>query len=165
MMEDVRRALYDAKDGKGRRDIKAQAVKYEEETLSHERVPDECFGLIVEILSVKELSTKPGVEDFLSNTYMDMKRLTSEQKEKLLDAASKHYGEYDRVEFCWVLCDLVARSYPQHVALNFFRQVSGTATHQGEEGVALGLDILGSASGQEPVLMKEIKAIIHKMSD
>jgi hypothetical protein len=140
-------------------------VKYEEVTLSHELVPDECIGLIIEILSVRELSSKPGMEDFLSNIYMDMKRLTSQQKKNLLSAASKHYGEYDRVEFCWVICDLVARSYPLDVALKFFRQVSNIATHQGEEGVALGLDILARASSREPNLMKEIEVIIHKMTD
>jgi hypothetical protein len=156
----MRRALYAATSGNSKKVIKEQVSKYEDETLSHELVPDECFALIIEILSTKELFFKPGIEAFLSNTYMDMERLTSVQKGELLGAASKHYNEYNRVEFCWVLCDLVARCYKQDVALQFFRGAFGGATYQGKEGVALGLDILARASGREPKLMKEIESIL-----
>ena len=159
-MENIRRALYEARGKGAGKILKTQASLYEDLTLAHELVPDECIDLIVEILSAKELSSKPGMEMFLVKTCSDMERLKESQRERLLSAVLAHYGEYDRVEFCWAICDLIARSYSQDVAIDLFRRVFPSATYQGKEGVALGLDIIARSSKRDPVLMKEIEKIL-----
>jgi|GEM_PF-3960564 len=161
-MENIKQALY-AITGKGaRKAIKEQGIIFERETLSHNEFPEECLDLIIEILSVKELFAKPGMDHFLLTVTTDMPRLTSNQKQKLLKAVCDHYHQYADMEMCWLLGDMIARSYDQSVAMQVFRNLFDSATDQGKEGIALGLDVLARQSKREPQLMKEIDAILKQ---
>ncbi|MBB6248264.1 hypothetical protein [Rhodanobacter sp. A1T4] len=159
-MNNIRLALYENKTTGAKKFLERQASLYEDETLAHALVPNECVALIVEIVSVKELFSKPGIEIFLVKTYSDMDRLTEEQKKEILDAAYSHFHEYEFVEFCWVLCDLIARCYSRAEAMHFFRKVFDTASAQGKKGVALGLDIIYRTSQRDPNLKNEISKIL-----
>lgn len=159
-MENLRQALYAATGKDAKKAIKDQAAIYEDITLSAEKFPDECLDLIIEILSVSELFTKPGIDIFLLKTSTDMYRLTGGQKQRLFDAICDHYGQYTDKDLCWLLGDLIARNYDRSTAMQAFRTLFNLATAQGKKGVALGLDVLAKQSKHDPQLMKEIEAIL-----
>lgn len=161
-MENIRQALYAAAGKGANKAIKEQAAAYEHITLSQEVFSDECLNLIVEILSVKELFSKPGIDAFLLKTSTDMYRLSTSQKQRLLDAICENYFQYTNMEMCWQLGDMIARSYDQATSMKAFQRLFESATDQGKEGIVLGLDILAKQSKRDPKLMKEIDAILKR---
>lgn len=134
---------------------------YEHIALSSEELPDECVDLVCEILATEELFTKPGIDIFLLKISTDMHRLSEQQKLKLLRAITENYERYSKLEMCWRLGDLIARSYDRTVALDVFRSLFRKASDQGKEGLALGMDILVRQSKQDPQLIKQIDKIVR----
>lgn len=160
-MENIKAALYEA-EGKGARKlIKELASSCEDFALAQEVFPEECMDLIVEILSEERLFTKSGIDVFLLKTSTDMYRLSEGQKARLLKAIFENYSRYADIDMCWLLGDLIARSYDRLTVLSTFRSLFSTATNQGKEGIALGLDVLARQSMQDAPLMKEIDEILH----
>lgn len=161
-MKDIKRALYEAAGKNTKKVIEEQASFFEDLALSSEGFPDYCVDVVIEVLSVRELHEKPGIEKFILNTSTDSHRLSGGQKHRLLDAAVHHYHEYTNQDFCWFLCDFIARSFDQESALSFFDRVFDSAREEGRKGVALGLDILARTSKLEPNLIRLIKAILNR---
>jgi hypothetical protein len=161
-MENIRQALY-AITGKGaRKAIKEQGVLFERETLSHNEFPEECLDLIIEILSTEALLNKPGIDHFIVTITTDMSRLMHSQKQKLLKVICNHYHRYTDMEICWLLGDMIARSYDRSIAMQTFRKLFDSSTDQGKEGIALGLDVLARQSNHDPQLMTEIHSILKQ---
>jgi hypothetical protein len=161
-MKDIKRALYEATGKSAKKIIREQASFFEDLALTSEDFPEYCVDIVVEVLSVRELHEKPGIEKFILNTVTDSHRLSDGQKYRLLDAAVHHYREYTNQDFCWLLCDFIARSFDQESALIFFDRVFDSASEEGKQGVALGLDILARSSKLESSLMQRIEAILGR---
>jgi len=161
-MDSIRQALYSATGPGASRIVKAQAAIYERITLSQEVFSDACLNLILEILSVEELFSKPGIEEFLLRISTGMYLLTANQKRQLLNVISANYSQYENIELCWLLGDMIARSWDQVTALQTFRRLFKSATDQGKEGIVLGLDIVAKHSKRDPFLMERIDAILKE---
>jgi len=161
-MKDIKRALYEAAGKNAKSLIEEQASFFEDLALSSEVFPEYCIDVVIEILSVRELHEKPGMEKFILNTATDAHRLSDDQKNRLLSAAIHHYHEYLSQNFCWLLCDFIARSFDRERALSFFDRVFDGSLKEGKQGVALGLDILARSSKLEPKLMQRIKGILNR---
>lgn len=159
-VESVRQALYAASQKGARKAIREQAMELQRITHSCATYPDACLDLIVEILAVNELFSKSGIDIFVLDMITTMYRLSDSQKQRLLQAISDHYSEYADEEMCTLLGDLVARNYDQSTAMQTFKALFNSATDQGKEGIALGLDILARDSKRDPRVMKEIQAIL-----
>jgi hypothetical protein len=161
-MKDIKRALYEAAGKNAKSLVEEQASFFEELALSSEGFPEYCVDVVVEVLSVRELHEKPGIDKFILNTSTDSHRLSDDQKHRLLEAAANHYHEYMNQDFCWLLCDFIARSFNQESALIFFDGVFDRAHKEGRQGVALGLDILARSAKLEPNLMRRIEVILRR---
>lgn len=161
-MKEVVSALH-AANGKGaRKSIAKQADIYENATLANEFFSEECLGFIVYLLSTEDLFNKPGIEIFIVKLATDMDIISDGQRKFLLDALGNNYHSYLNIELCWHLGDLVARHYDKGSAMRFFQQQFISATSQGKEGIALGLDILTRQSKRDPRVMKEVSRILSK---
>lgn len=161
-MKDIKRALYEAAGKDAKSIIEEQASFFEDLALSSEEFPEYCVDVMVEVLSVRELNEKPGIDKFILTTSTDSHRLSDAQKDRLLDAAAHHYHEYASQDFCWLLCDFVARSFDQERSLSFFDGVFDRAHKVGRQGVALGLDILARSAKLEPNLVQRIENILRR---
>ena len=165
-MEDVRRAIYEAKGRNSRSVIREQASHYvdfilEAENLSEGKgIPKPSFDLLIEILSVKELYEKPGVEDFMLGMAAGTNWLSISQKNMMYDAMLSNYGGYIREDFCWTICDFVARQFSFEKAFTFFKEVIDFATEDGKRGVYLGLDILYRYAKEYPDKEQRIASLL-----
>ncbi|WP_192558460.1 hypothetical protein [Pseudomonas allokribbensis] len=159
-MKEIKDALHAAAGKGARKVIAAQADIYENATLANEYFSDECLELITYILSTEDLFNKPGMHVFIVKIHTDMDILSDNQKQKLLDTVSLNYQRYNQTDLCWHLGDLIARCYDSNLAMNFFQHHFVSATPQGKEGIALGLDILARHSKRDPKIMKKIETIL-----
>ena len=160
-MNCIRQALYAAPETGGKKELKKQASDLESFTLACTEFPIEALNLIVEIISTKELFSKSGIDNFIVKLSTDMYRLSDDQKSILLTAICNKYSEYTELEWCWLLGDLIAGNYDASIAMQVFREIFPSATKEGKEGVALGLDVIYKQSGRDPKLEKEIKKILN----
>lgn len=170
-MKEIRRAIYDAK-GKGLRSIiKKQAYLYmdlilETENLSVETgIPQSIFDLLVEILSVKELYEKPGMDGFMVGMATDAVWLSADQKSLMYAAMLANYGGYGREEFCWTICDFIARQFPFEKAMDFFEAVSDSATDNGRQGIRLGLSVLSRYAGNDPGKERRMASLLTSIKN
>ncbi|MFJ4143423.1 hypothetical protein [Pseudomonas sp. NPDC089734] len=159
-MDAVRLALYEVEGKGGRKKIRELATEYDRMTLGHEIFPEECLEFILELLSTEALFSKAGIDAFLIKLSTDMDKLSVQQKEKLLNVIRNNYCNYSDLELCWVVGDMVARYYDRKQAMNFFRDVFGSAGKAGKEGVVLGLDVVAKHSGRDAKVMQDIDNIL-----
>jgi hypothetical protein len=131
------------------------------EVLTAEKgMPKPNFDLLIEILSVKKLYEKPGMEDFMVGMAADTHWLSNGQKDAMYDAMLSSYSEYDREEFCWVICDFVARQFSFDRALAFFEVAIRSATESGRRGIYLGLNIIARSVKEESGKMRRITLLL-----
>ncbi len=97
---------------------------------------------------------------FIVKTHTDMDIISDTQKTALLHTISTNYHQYTETDLCWHLGDLIARCYNPFLAINFFQNQFASATLQGKEGIALGLDIIARHSKRDPGIMKSIDRIM-----
>lgn len=127
----------------GAKKILDEAKKFDDLISHYENIPDSCFGLWLDIFSDSELYNKQGMHIFFLNFQVCMYAISDNQKEGALHAIVAHYSNYNNLETCWHVGDLVARCYETQKAFDFFKNLFHTSTAQGREGIALGLEILG----------------------
>lgn len=160
-MKNTKEALFGATGKDAKRLIKQLAVDCDDISLASLVYPDECIDLICEVLATGALFTKPGIDYFLHRTLTDMFRFSEQQKLRTLETITKNYERYSDLDTCWILGDLIARSYDRVVALDVFRSLFNKATDNGREGIALGLDVLVRLSKRDPQLIKQVHKIIQ----
>jgi hypothetical protein len=161
-MQNIITSLIAIADTGDQKRIRELASAYEDLCLAYEEFPDTAIDVITQILSEKTLFQKQGIEQFLSKTSTDMYRLNPNQKQWLLDTIVKHYSEYADIKLCWWLGDIIARGYDQKTALQTFAIIFNTASDQGKEGIALGLDVLTKQPEANDALLKSIKDIFKR---
>ncbi|MDF9617967.1 hypothetical protein P5705_09960 [Pseudomonas entomophila] len=126
----------------GAKKIFAEAKKFDDLISNFENIPDAYFGLWLDILSDPELYNKQGMHVFVMNLQICMHALSEDQKEGALHAILSHYSNYNNLDTCWHVGDLIARCYKMQKALNCFKILFPASTEQGRKGIALGLDVL-----------------------
>lgn len=165
-MEEIRRAIYEAKGKNSKSVVREQASLYMESILETEDlssasgIPKPVFDLLIEILSVKELYEKPGIEDFMLGMATDTDWLSVNQKDMMYAAMLSNYEGYINQVFCWTICDFIARQFSFDKALSFFKEVIGTATEDGKRGVYLGLDILARYAKNHPDKKQQLDSLL-----
>lgn len=127
----------------GAKKILAEAKKFDDLISHYESIPDAFFGLWLDIFSDAELYNKSGMHIFALNLQVCMYAVSETQKESAFHAIMDHYSDYNNLETCWHVGDLIARCYETQKAFDFFKKLFPISTAQGREGIALGLDVLG----------------------
>lgn len=160
-VETIRAALYATTGKKVGKRVQALAIEHASLALSHEHYPAAGFALLLEILTVDALFNKRGIEYFLVNLAADMHQLSLAQRQALLQVAGENYPRYTYLDGCWVLGDLIARHYEKSQAMAFFKQVFRSASAEGREGVALGLDVIARHAKRDPGVVREVQRILR----
>lgn len=159
-LQALRTSLYNIPDGARRKVVHAWVRQFEAVISANTLYLTAYVDLAVEVLSVAQLYRKPGMYSLLQMLHMDMDRMTAAQKDRLLQALRDHYSGYDDLDLCWRTGDLIARCYDEPVALAAFSAMFDSATAQGKEGVALGLDVLMRQPGRAPDLSGRVRRIL-----
>lgn len=159
-LQSLRTTVYAIPIGARRKVVHAWVREFEAVIGSSTLYLNAYIELAVEVFSVAELYRKPGMYSLVHLMYFDMYRMTAVQKERLLQALRDNYSGYDDLDFCWHTGDLIARCYEENVALAAFSAMFDSATPQGKEGVALGLDVLMRQPGRTPGLGKRVRRIL-----
>lgn len=126
----------------GAKKIFAEAKRFDDLISNFENIPDAYFSLWLDILSDPELCNKQGMHVFIMNLQICMYAISEDQKESALRAILSHYANYNNLDTCWHVGDLIARCYEMQKALSCFKILFPVSTEQGRKGIALGLDVL-----------------------
>lgn len=161
-VQSLRTALYAIPADARRRVVHGWVSEFEAVISASSLYLPAYVDLAVEVLSVAQLYRKPGMYSLLQMLHMDMDlgRMTSAQQDRVLQTLRDHYGGYDDLDLCWRTGDLIARCYDEQVALAAFSVMFDSATAQGKEGVALGLDVLMRQPGRALDLASRVRRIL-----
>lgn len=101
-----------APDSKMERAIKRAAAIYDDYVLSFSSIPDNAFKFLEQLFSSKRVLASKGIENFLLEINVDLKKYSSEQLARLLvmllgnaDDVADKMGRH-------AIGDFVARAYP-----------------------------------------------------
>ncbi|RFB80932.1 hypothetical protein [Methylovirgula sp. 4M-Z18] len=83
-VEKLRGALFSDSE-RGRKSFDTLIRLYRGISLSSAALPDECFEIIIDILSSDKLFSKNGIDSFVMELSTDMGRLTEQQKFALME--------------------------------------------------------------------------------
>jgi hypothetical protein len=159
-VDDIRHALYDKGIRHTKKYLDLLAKRYRDINLENDAIPDKNWSLILDILSIDKLFSQRGIEIFIVEAYTDMYKTNSAQKEAMLTCIKEHYHQYNNIELCWVVCDLVARCYGESTSFEVFQSLFASSTQNGKEGVVLGLDILLRRSDVDNGLKRKIDLVL-----
>ncbi|WP_455894232.1 hypothetical protein [Pseudomonas palmensis] len=163
-MKNIRQSICEAVGKGSRKTLLNLAAEFEMAELMSSDISDEAFEFILDLLSSEELFNRPGMSAFLVNISFDMNKFSLTQKAQMLSAVQLNYSRYSDLEFCWVLCDIVARNYERSVALKAFGDLVNDATSEGRKGIALGLDAIAKQSKRDSNTMTEIEKVSRYLS-
>jgi hypothetical protein len=134
--------MYQVAPDKRDRAFWSLSLEFEDQLLTVESIPDEAFDFLIEIFSNKEIAGGKGLTHFITAIYTDFEKFSGLQKSKLLDLFVEHHEKYSDELTRHSVADLIARRYPNEMALDCFFELISKGTPEGKHIVRVGTDIL-----------------------
>lgn len=121
--------------------------------------PQAAVDFVVAVFASSTLCDKPGMSRLLEEVGWEFHRYDDTQKQQIYRALCDTYPQYQNGEFCWRVCDLVARQYTTHQAMNFFAHQSEAATGEGRQGIDAGLKVIAGRERHSRNVMAQIQQL------
>ncbi|WP_124534914.1 hypothetical protein [Burkholderia cepacia] len=138
----LRKRIFSVSKDTRRRDIFVLARDLEDCTLEIEAISNEIFSLYVEIFSCPLLCAKSGVDEFARGIFNDFYKLSSEQRDRLLESFVVSAALYSDSTLRLAIGDLIARKYSSHDALGAFRRMWASGERYSRNVAQFGADVL-----------------------
>jgi hypothetical protein len=116
--------------------------QYEQVSLGPDVTPDECIELLVQAVSIPELLNKKHFDVFLSNALYEVEKFSPTHMRRIYLAMIDAFGSIVTNDVGWLISDFIATRFSVPLSVDFFSIASESATKQGFEGIALGVDLL-----------------------
>ena len=145
-MDNITTELETAVSAGSKSGLKEVLAEFNAKIIASRSLPICCQSLIEAILSRSSFYNVVGIEEFfvilLSPPYL----IREDIEESISRLIKENYIYYKNVEFCWVICDIIARQFDRDHAYELLHFLANLPSDPGQEGAALGLDILAQAS-------------------
>lgn len=141
-INELRKRIFAVPKGSRRRTIFALARDLEDYTLEIEAIPNEIFSLYTEFLSSPLLCARSGADEFIRGLFNDFYKLSSEQRDTLLESFVVSATLYSDSTLRLAIGDLIARKYPSQDALGAFRRMWASGEKHSRNVAQFGADVL-----------------------
>ncbi|MFJ4345588.1 hypothetical protein [Pseudomonas sp. NPDC089401] len=145
---------------KVRKEASKLTDEYEHMLTIYEGTCEDSVEFLLSVFRDKDLCDKPGVDMFAMMAGNELFLMSDAQKKSIYSTLRNMYQNYNNLDFCWVVGDLIARNYERKEAMDFFSSEFPKSTHNGKEGIALGLDIIARQEGRSAEVNKMIDRIL-----
>lgn len=157
-------ALEEAGGKKIRRQLSQLGDAYENLLFELGGTSEDSVRFILSVISNAGICNKSGADVFVLKISTEFFCMNEQQKQSVYDALFEMYREYDDLDFCWVVGDLISRNFNKQQALRFFKEQYSVATYNGREGIALGLDVIARQDGRSQEMNSTIRKILYSGS-
>ena len=118
------------------------ATEFEDSILTASSMPEDAFIFVVEVLSDERLIKQKGLVHFIRAIYTDFEKFSSVQADQLLKVLIKNHDRYFDELTRHAIADLIARKYPNELAIRTFREMSKSNSLFAKHIAFVGCDIL-----------------------
>jgi hypothetical protein len=137
---------------------------YEQVSLGPKVTPDECIELLVDAVSAPDLLNKKYFDVFLSNALYEAAKFSPVHMRKLYVAMLDAFRSIVSNDVSWLISDFIATRFSAPLSVEFFSTVSESATKQGFEGIALGVDLMRRREDVAEADMKVLEQLLQRRS-
>lgn len=148
---DLRHRLKAASHEPRRKELVDIARSLEYASLELERLPEEIFAVYTDVLSTPSFCAAPGIDEFIAGLFNDFAKLSPQQQECLKTLFLTHGNLFAHPMLRISVGDLIARKFPDNVALALFSSMWATGSEALQDIAYSGAQVLSRlfpASGQ-----------------
>lgn len=135
----------------------------EYEQLERAQWPEEVFNFFLEALRDPVVCRLNGSSSFVLTLYSDFDKLTSAQRNTLLNEFDNNADHFDDEMLRHAVSDLIARLYPIPVALKIFNSWVQTKTPRRLHMAQVGFEVILMAKALEPAENTRVRSQLQKL--
>ncbi|MCG8292038.1 hypothetical protein [Pseudomonas entomophila] len=121
--------------------------------------PQLAVDFVVAVFASCTLCDKPGMSHLVAQVGWEFHRYDDAQKQQIYRVLCDTYSHYQNGEFCWRVCELVARQYTSRQAMDFFKRQSKAATGEGRQGINAGLQVMARNEQHNRSMLAQIQQL------
>lgn len=109
------------------------ADNFEDDLLAYTEFPDAHFNFFLTLLTSEQYYNKPGVWNFILAVNNAKDALDKLQYESITMAFTDNFGKYTDKEFCFAVCDFIARNLEPSKATELLKTLKQQEAHKSTE--------------------------------